>query len=1166
MYSKRSDTSGIRGQLYETKLLSLLYFRAFHDDTIHDFQIASNIDKIGAFDDICFRATVEGFDNPVAVFIQAKHKENEKQTLQSDLSVYFDSYLKIRQKFDQSNNDSFFKGKFDETECLFVIYTTAKDDFDNNTHDSGLFSILHDLIDTEGTAKKPYGQEEDVELLCEIVIKEQVTTLAERIAKYIYDDKNFQMLLSDDLFNCYHVILTQKVLDVSEIQSQQGTTGLKHRIASFRNDFFDNQEDYIVLFKDRLYKEVIKRRKIEPPYVRYFLSDFLGNPTDVKLSKLIGTVITYNSQTGQLHFDQKATKTFRPKMRPIDVSLSTVNKAIELAAREILSDRKFKVPPAFGNKDLTISDRRINHIAPKIVNMLKNCGSSKIVTIDESMEDGLLQLNGGIAGAIGNIFVLDDNTKLMKITDDVESLGNISQKLYQKLNNEMHDFLEYKFSVRINQFPRLLFECNELERSLARDFLNKLLFYSDQADENGIERILKNDIEDCQREHPNYFQAKTDAIFLEYHNKIQEWWMKTNQVEYLTRESDLFQKSIHSIIKEPLMNSININFMSKIKNNTYTFNDDAVSSLNLQDQHAKTIIVAENCVLTVMKMLQNLMKKKHFVLDVGYVIKLPMNERNALRIELANTNNILIFVCDKIRNAKNEKRILENIAAVVQEKKTIIVTRKLLLPMITECFPNAEHIVNDVKSSLIAMTEESQKIILENATMLFQGTEIKLNAIIDDKSKAFVKGDVLNKIINEERIVVGKLIINKTYDEIKHLYINRRVKKAGDQVGKIVTTLNNILDDIVLVTAEPGMGKTTLLTHLSINTKECNPEIWIVRINLLEYSREFSKWKEEKTNIDTLEALKFVCQVMLRDKGKNCDVEIELEDSTGGVYLKHCTGDQWTEFELNLFLHNYNKGMIIFLFDGFDEICPHYVKEVIKCINSVSNKQRKHRKWITSRSYNEVQTILQREFGSPYEIDYFSTEEMEKYLETFWGYHLRLEELNTEQLHNVKAFIEYMIDSENEKPHEFAMPLYQVYINAVYYLINEIRYKQIPLWTYTKKFDDSRFSEVKDEGIISSIHDDNSRGNPLHLYLTAIFFEDNIKSVNANTNKWSLEVNAITFYERFMEIKMKNIRFQEKNELNITKPDIMMTYDKELADFIKQHKRLAAYAIFGSQM
>ncbi|KAJ8715223.1 hypothetical protein PYW08_005204 [Mythimna loreyi] len=1275
MYSKRAGTSGISGQLYESKLISLLYFRALHDDRIKQFKLASNINNIGDFDDICFRADVDGFDKPVVVFIQAKHRENKNQILKIDLYAYFNSYLRIRQCFDKSK-EKFFEGSYDQVECFFVFYTTAKDQYSNDWKlKSNFSSILNDLVGTDGKVKQPDKRDEDVKLLCKVAMKEQMTSLAERIANFINNDSKYQMMMTDDLVRRYHVILAEKVVNVSELQPDG------YRFATFRHDFFDTHDEYLVLFKNMLFKEILKSKKTESVDIKHCLSEFLKEPGDAsKLSKLIGIIISYNNN--QLEFNKQSIKDFEFDMKLTDIPPSTVNKAIEIAAKEILLSPTFKqrVPSAFGNKDITLSGseakkkRRINYLASKITDLFVKYKSSKIIVIDESLDDGFLQLNGGVAGGIGNIFVVDDsNTKLMKITNDKDSLGIFAKQLYERLNEEIElknkenlenkipNLCEYKFSFNSNKFPKLSFECSENEDTVT-DFLNKLVIFSSQADEEGVETILKNEIEENQLNEPNYFQAKIDAIFAKFHDEIQKWWIQPEQAPYLTEEYDLFKKAKH-IIKDQLVSVVN--FMYKIKINHFdsTFTENAVKSLNFQDQ-VKKIITTENTILTVVKVIQHLNNKSHIILDLEYIMDLPTKERKVLCQELRSTHEdtVLILVCDEIQ--QNKKKILETISGAVLSKNTIIVIKRACVEILQKYFPESS--VHDDKNSFIDLSEESQKNIMENAKVVFQGTEVRLDLILDDKSKTFVKGDILHEIINKEKILVGTLNVSRDYNDIKYLHVERRLKKAKnnsismmpylwhcncrfiqayetqdsneileekpncssqcgmglstpyhtpeeitvkntmsyflyfneqslssdvissieylltnsseekkDQVlgetlktnsspsSTVVEDCDNILNQkrkcvdsgiiikpltidltselppehVVLVLAEPGVGKSTLLTNLSIKTKGLKPEVWIIRINLLEYSEEFSKWKDDNTTINLLETLKFICQVIIRDRfGKNNNVEILLEETNNIIYLKHCTADPLTEFELNLFLHFYYEREILFLFDGFDEICPHYTDVVIKCLRCIGNNLRKHRMWITSRPYNEVKTILEKEFGSSYEIDNFSLEEVIVYLFTFWTHNLKLEELNRTQLENLSEFLEYMAKVETETIFP-AEPLHVVrMITAGYFSYIDC------------------FVIVTCAGWYFPL-------NPLFIYLAAMYILDNINEDHKKTKEWYSDTDTFTVYKRFLEIKIKR-RYAQKNEYNMKNPDTIIAYEREISESIINHIFLGAFAIF----
>ncbi|KAJ8705853.1 hypothetical protein PYW08_012899 [Mythimna loreyi] len=756
---RREGTSGISGHLYETKLLCLINFRATHEHTIEEFHLVPNVDGIGAFDDICFRVKVEGLSKPIFVFIQAKHKENTKQTLKIDLTTYLNSFINIRLEFKPNHKEWLYEGTFDKEECFFVIYTTAKNQFTNVLDIKSEYSaVVNNLIHTGGTAKRLGLGEQHVQNLCKAALKEQMRYLAKRIAKLI-DDGKFQMLMVDETVMRFHVILAQKVVNVSKTKSND------HRIASFRHDFFDTHEEYLTIFKYTLFEEILKERKLEAADITSLMSEFLADPTDAtKLSKVIVTVVTFNKGVVEINKKYKEyLKQFTPQLEQVDVSKLTVNQAIQLAAKRILlsPDFKIKVPSSFGNKDLTIIPnetkklKRIDHLTTIIINLLRECKSDKIVTINESVEKGFQKLNGGIASAIGNIFVLDDDNKLMKVTDNTESLGTQAKQLYESLNEKIklineeielskedrsHEKLsnlsEYKFYFKINKFPKLLLECSEYEEQLVRDFLNKLVIYSNQANEESVEEILKKEIIETLTL-SDYNQEKIDDIFLKYHNAIQKWWMRPEVSSlYLTKNNQIFEKANRNIIEDPLINSLSAPYIRQIKRYNYKFTEDAVRTLSLDNLQPTTIVTAQSSTLAIVKVLQYLKNKDYAALNVEQIVNLPNKKRKSLISELKTTkkDKVIILVCDKLKDSEKEKKTLENVADAVRNKRTIIVTYKTknndLSAEILQRYFKTGNIVHDVKSALIYMNEETQKRVLKSARVKYQDIEIGLEHLV----------------------------------------------------------------------------------------------------------------------------------------------------------------------------------------------------------------------------------------------------------------------------------------------------------------------------------------------------------------------------------------------------------------------------------------------------
>ncbi|XP_050559395.1 uncharacterized protein LOC118278840 [Spodoptera frugiperda] len=1272
MYRKREGTSGIKGQLYETKLISLINFRAKFDNSLKDFYLATNMADIGTFDDICFRAKAKiGKNNKqIAIFIQAKHREADKTVLTlnsaNDLSKWFASYLTIKRSFKQDTKDVFFKGKFQDIDSYFIMYTTAKDDRDNVRFDTEVAHKLNSLIATGNDAVQPNHKETHVEFLCDIVMKEQLVELATVFAEFVNKDDNTVLSMNNDLILIYHVILAKKFFLISEIRNKNEDS--EHRIARFRSEFYTSDDEFMKLFRDTLYKEILKKRALDDVTRNELLAKLLEEPLDVQiLAKLIHSVVTLNKDTGKLEFVNKSVgEDLRHRLEKVKVLRANVHEAISIAAEEILRSKEIKVPVPFGNKDLTVrgsedtnddftadsilvkvknkmvemllqsapgnivtidknvekefskinidlasivgniliadqnseymqfsdntdtlgdiakqlfselqsaipnlqdfkfnvdvetfpvlsfekidlieddisalattigtflnkntdsvmpttdnilrryhvalthkvldiseimgedddayrlatfqqdffeseedplvlfkrhlyaevlrgrnlhenelegsleqpqsvvdeaakkllmnrefkvstafgnkdiklkkskAEKRLDHLKMKLCELMSKSSDDKVVTIEKSLGEGFLKLTGGIAGIVGNILVLDEDTHLFKFTDNWESLEDTSKRLFTKLKRKTPNLHEYKFNVIVERFPKLSFKRSGDDEKVAKDFLNRLLFYTNQADERGVEKRLKDEIEDHQCLNVDSIKVTADAIFLQYHDQIQQWWM-LKEAEYLTKKSSHYEDALKLIVDKPLLSVFSKMYAMKMGNIfDITFNEHAVKSLNLTEKSTNVIFVTENISLTVVKLMQSLNKFKHTVMDLEDLLQTKDYSTLVAELTKIEQNKIIILACDNIQRSSNKR--LENISNILNEKRIIIVTNTAVLDTVQIYFKDIKEIRDD-RCSLADMSEKSQKTVLQ-AKVNFQDVEVTLDTIVDEESMQTVEGVVLNDFINNETRCFSNSVTNVNYEKVKHLYVDRRVcivckaTEARYIIPKqIVLSDLNGLSKVVLLTAKPGMGKSTLLTHLSIKTKESNPATWIARVNLLDHCEKFNKWQENKVRIDILETLKFLCPIIVGGNGKS-DLEFDLEESEGEVQLKSCRIDNpWTVFEIKMFLDYFNRKELIFLFDGFDEICPLYTEVVMSLLKVVRNYTNRHVMWITSRFYEKVMSRLEQEFGLPYEVKGFNDAELDGYLWKYWQSTIILRTLNKRQCNNLCSFMEFM--------------------------------------------------------------------------------------------------------------------------------------------------------------
>ena len=130
---------------------------------------------------------------------------------------------------------------------------------------------------------------------------------------------------------------------------------------------------------------------------------------------------------------------------------------------------------------------------------------------------------------------------------------------------------------------------------------------------------------------------------------------------------------------------------------------------------------------------------------------------------------------------------------------------------------------------------------------------------------------------------------------------------------KTLSDITKHPDKLVLIVGDPGMGKSTALSHFATEFKKKDLTKWVVRVNLNEFTDYLSQNKPDATYI-LIQAGKFT-----------------------------------TKFQQHLFEYELQTGgNVVVLLDGFDEISPLYSEKVINIIERLLQMEIRSI-WITSR-------------------------------------------------------------------------------------------------------------------------------------------------------------------------------------------------------------------------
>jgi hypothetical protein len=152
---------------------------------------------------------------------------------------------------------------------------------------------------------------------------------------------------------------------------------------------------------------------------------------------------------------------------------------------------------------------------------------------------------------------------------------------------------------------------------------------------------------------------------------------------------------------------------------------------------------------------------------------------------------------------------------------------------------------------------------------------------------------------------------------------------------------------VMMISDKAGMGKSTVLTHLSKQIKQKIPAKWVVRFDLNDHTDALKALQQEQ--IDKEKSVELISEKVLQRKPGR---QLEL--------FKQCC-EQW------------RKVRIVVMLDGFDEIspiCNETVIDLLQALRQTSAEQL----WVTIRPHprEELGDNLQQ---LPYKLEPFSVED-----------------------------------------------------------------------------------------------------------------------------------------------------------------------------------------------
>ncbi len=181
-----------------------------------------------------------------------------------------------------------------------------------------------------------------------------------------------------------------------------------------------------------------------------------------------------------------------------------------------------------------------------------------------------------------------------------------------------------------------------------------------------------------------------------------------------------------------------------------------------------------------------------------------------------------------------------------------------------------------------------------------------------------------------------------------------------------------VQEKIVIISAEPGMGKSTTIDFLSENEKKEHPSRWVIKIDL-----KAQKELIESMNINNIkDVISFFSEV--------------LKLSYLGQSLLEC------------FLQKLEERVVLYL-DGFDEICSEHQIKIVQLMQILKRLSKIEKIVVATRQH--MQNNLEDGLGVfSYGLKSFSEEDQLAYLKRFWESHLELTIDSDEAVEKFKNF------------------------------------------------------------------------------------------------------------------------------------------------------------------
>ena len=944
-FQRRPGTYGQHGELYEVKMAELLFARALNKT--QEFRLASNVDGVGAFDDLVFRYRLKKPDVWKTCFLQLKHKKNGGTIqpssliqMSGDFSLfkYFKSYCEIKHNAATDRNLKEY-GPFVDFE--FVIYTNAK--MENNhplkggesdplsimssgtdkvkcitfdkTQDKDIFGFFEEL-----SGYHKLIRELDSQLKSRASVDKQINETIKRVQNFATNETILQKLKGlqtkvktdiettwiEEMAKCDFTLFGEFLSKVKIFHSQSNEESLKGLIE----------------------KELQEACKASPSVANFIYAKFEEGFS--KWWKRDGNVVWLNENSGLWQTVKK------------DI-ITEIKKISELETQDIIG-----------------------------------CGIQFNEQHVQKLSDAIKQ------NTVLNIVTNSKFRILQKLkTDQALNILGYKNSLFIGIKSLMSPYMDMNKLWPCKWSEVLVVDCDP-DGNMAHMILHILQQSAeceqglDISNENTVEHlvnILQNNgqkvILISSRQNASDFQEKLRNIYSYFEDNC--------------NISDLDERSQKQILERPVnFQGKNVDLSTLVgtdpPDSIKELLDSDVISILLSNEHELSVgrQLGDHCKYYVPRVLQHQICLNEDILkltDTAITIAVSGLQADELKNYLPAGEKICEFVYDE-RERVNNFEIISDFSNNVHSSEygTMKTYQKVGQKMKSDDF-GYNNFWN--KNKEIEVSEDSK---------------INSFGIVATVSKSVLSTELVNmqsyneagqnKKPNELRyIILGNKNPESEFRELKKLHTNLHWIHVEDgsflwrdtngNIDIIRRYIDNTIcedynmktilehnDRTMLLVAEPGMGKSTFLSYMAHKIKEREPSVWVLRINLIEHTNELEGTEFEQECIN--ECKEFLWSAAPSPDPNSLKV-------TKKIFLQALE----------------QTGKLVIILDGFDEISLEYSHKVERIIRVIRDETAS-KVWISSRFPNRqgLEDILGK-FALT--LQPFKPENQIQFLEQYWS-------------------------------------------------------------------------------------------------------------------------------------------------------------------------------------